>query len=76
MVVIIVAICVIGDILKRIFDVKKIKATNPQQDDIARLIAINETLNSQVKTLETRVVNLEKIVTQEGYDLKHTINSL
>jgi len=40
MVVIIVAICVVGDILKRIFDVKKIKATNPQQDDIQKLIAI------------------------------------
>lgn len=76
MIVIIVAIGVVGDVLKRIFDVKKIKATNPQQDDIARLIAINETLNAQVKTLESRVVNLEKIVTQEGYDLKHTINSL
>lgn len=76
MVVIIVAICVVGDILKRIFDVKKIKATNPQQDDIQKLIAINETLNTQVKTLESRVVNLEKIVTQEGYDLKQTINSL
>jgi len=76
MVVIIVAICVVGDILKRIFDVKKIKATNPQQDDIKKLIAINETLNTQVKTLESRVVNLEKIVTQEGYDLKQTINSL
>lgn len=76
MIVIIVAICVVGDILKRIFDVKKIKATNPQQQDIAQLIAINEKLNNQVKALETRVINLETIVTQEGYDLKQTINSL
>lgn len=76
MVVIIVAICVVGDILKRIFDVKKIKATNPQQQEFEQLIAINEKLNDQVKALETRVVNLETIVTQEGYDLKQTINSL
>lgn len=76
MIVIIVAICVVGDILKRIFDVKKIKATTPQQQDIAQLIAINEKLNNQVKALETRVINLETIVTQEGYDLKQTINSL
>lgn len=76
MVVIIVAICVLGDILKRIFEVKKIKAKSPHKEDIEQLIAINETLNTQVKTLESRVANLEKIVTEEGYDLKQTINNL
>jgi len=43
---------------------------------VQRLIAINEELNGQVKTLEKRVATLETIVTQEGYDLKQTINSL
>lgn len=76
MVVVIVGICVAGDILKRMFDLKKIKAKSPQNDDVQRLIAINEQLNQQVKTLEKRVANLETIVTQEGYDLKQTINSL
>ena len=76
MVVLIVAICAVGDIIKRIFDIKKIKASNPHQKDIEKLIAINETLNNQVKMLESRVVTLEKIVTEEGYDLKQTINSL
>ncbi|MGB1297007.1 MAG: hypothetical protein ACPG8A_01970 [Psychrobium sp.] len=72
----IVAICVIADVVKRMFDVKKIKASNPQSEDVARLIEINEQLNEQVKTLEKRVINLETIVTQEGYDLKQTINNL
>lgn len=76
MVVIIVAICVFGDVLKRIFDVKKVKSQQPQSDEFDKLININEQLNQQVKVLESRVSNLETIVTQEGYDLKQTINSL
>lgn len=76
MIVIIVGICVLGDVLKRIFDVKKIKKENPASDELNQLISINEQLNQQVKVLESRVSNLETIVTQEGYDLKQTINSL
>ncbi|OIQ48345.1 hypothetical protein ACMAZF_09045 [Psychrobium sp. nBUS_13] len=74
MIVAIVGIVVVGDILKRIFDVKKTAGAN--SNDVQRLIAINEELNGQVKTLEKRVATLETIVTQEGYDLKQTINSL
>ena len=74
MIVAIVGIVVVSDILKRIFDVKKTAGAN--SNDVQRLIAINEELNGQVKTLEMRVATLETIVTQEGYDLKQTINSL
>ena len=75
MVVAIVAICVAGQVLKMIFDVKKTKPAN-DSDDMARLIEINEKLNEQLKALQTRVINLETIVTEEGYDLKGKINSL
>lgn len=76
MIVLIVAIGVVGDIIKRVFDIKKIKASKPHQEDIERLITINETLNTQVKELESRIVTLEKIVTEDSYDLKQTINNL
>ncbi|NRA61483.1 MAG: hypothetical protein HRU25_11350 [Psychrobium sp.] len=75
MIVFIVAICVLGEVLKKIFDLKKNKPAD-NSADIAKLVSINEKLNNQVQALETRVINLETIVTQEGYDLKSKINSL
>jgi len=75
MVVIIVAICVLGDVLKKRSKGHKCK-TDEVENDMKKLIEINEQLNATVNSLQTRVANLETIVTQEGYDLKSTINSL
>jgi len=75
MIVIIVALGVFGDIMKK--RVKPHKCKNDgMEKDMEKLIGINEQLNATVKSLQTRVANLETIVTQEGYDLKSKINSL
>ncbi|MDP2560177.1 hypothetical protein [Psychrobium sp. 1_MG-2023] len=75
MVVIIVTVCVIGDVFKRAFDYKN-KKKQIGGEELDKLIAINEQLNTKVKSLESRVINLEAIVTGEGYDLKNKIDSL
>jgi|GEM_PF-5957635 len=75
MIFLIVVSCVIGDIIKK--RSKNHKCNAPElEKDMERLISINEQLNGTVKSLQTRVANLETIVTQEGYDLKSKINSL
>lgn len=75
MIVWIVGICVVGDIIKRRMTHKQDKANN-NTDEIQKLIEINEELNAKVKSLETRVVSLEAIVTDEGYELKQKIGGL
>jgi len=75
MIVIIVALCVFGDIMKKRAKPHKCKSDELEKD-MEKLIEINEQLNATVKSLQTRVANLETIVTQEGYDLKSKINSL
>lgn len=75
MVVLIVAICVFGDVMKK--RSKGAKGSNKElEQDLERLVSINEKMNNKVMILEERVANLETIVTQEGYDLKSKINSL
>lgn len=75
MIVIIVALGIFGDVMKKRNKNHKCKAKE-LESDMQRLIEINERLNDTVKNLQTRVANLETIVTQEGYDLKNKINSL
>ena len=79
MVVWIVAICVIGDIFKRKMSTKNSKSDDKNHinnDQVEKLISINQQLNQQVKSLESRVIHLEAIVTDEGYDLKQKLSSL
>jgi len=75
MIFLIVALGIVGDIIKKKAKSHKCNADELERD-MKRLIEINEQLNGTVKSLQTRVANLETIVTQEGYDLKSKINSL
>lgn len=71
----VVAICVVGDIIKRAMSHNKVKPHN-NHDEMEKLIEINEQLNARVKDLEARVISLEAIVTDEGYELKQKISGL
>lgn len=75
MIVIIVALGILGDVLKKRSKNHNCK-TKDLESDMQRLIEVNEKLNEKVQNLQTRVANLETIVTQEGYDLKNKINNL
>jgi len=75
MIFLIVALCIAGDVMKKRAKNHNCK-TKDLEHDLHKLIEINEQLNGTVKSLQTRVANLEAIVTQEGYDLKSKINSL
>ena len=75
MIVWVVAICVVGDIIKRRMSHKNNKITN-NNEEVEKLIAINEQLDAVVKTLEARVISLEAIVTDEGYEFNQKISGL
>ena len=76
MVVWIVGICVIGSIIKKTLERKVPLVDQASDDSIEKLVAINEQLNSKVKELEQRIISLEAIVTDEGYQLKQKITGL
>lgn len=77
MIIWIVAISVIGDIVKRIISTRsRTKKTPNNNDQVEKLIEINQKLNQQVKSLEQRINHIETIVTDEGYDLKRKISGL
>ncbi|NRA85705.1 MAG: hypothetical protein HRU22_18595 [Gammaproteobacteria bacterium] len=76
MIVWIVAISVIGGLIKS-YNNKPVQASTSSQDDaIDRLIKINANLNKKITALEERVITLEAIVTDEGYELKQRIGDL
>ena len=75
MVVWIVLICVVGNLWSKHLKHKR-QGSNSQHKEIESLLAQNKALQEEMTQLKERVQVLETIVTDEGYDLKKTINGL
>lgn len=75
MVVWIVLICVAGSIWSKHLKHKQ-KAGQYNNDEMDRLRTENQQLHEDLKQLKERVQVLETIVTDEGYEIKKTINGL